>query len=388
MGDFPRIAIIGGGPGGLTLARLLHVQGITATVFESDAGPDARIQGGSLDLHTDSGLAALEAAGLMAAFARVARPEDQGIRLYDRSGVCVLDDGDDAHAGRPEIDRGQLRDLLLSALPPKCLQWEARVQKIEPLPGDRFRLHAQHGVAGDFDLIIGAEGTWSKTRALLTDEAPAYTGVSFVGMQVTDVDRDHPDLAAMVGRGKIFALADSKALIAQRNSGGKLHVYVAVWTPETGLSSFDPSDPRAARASLIGQLDGWTPQLLAFIHAAVDITAARPIYAFDPPLRWPHRRGVTLLGDAAHVMSPFAGEGVNNAMLDALHLARAIVSDDWRAGIRAYEAEMFERIPPSAAASASNMAAFLAPAGLANALAIFQGHTRGQKLVIATATPT
>ena len=117
MSDFPKIAIIGGGPGGLTLARLLHVRGIAATVFESDAGQDARLQGGSLDLHTEKGIAALEAAGLMAAFDRVARPEDQGVRLYDRDSVCIFDDGDETHEGRPEIDRGQLRALLLACLP-------------------------------------------------------------------------------------------------------------------------------------------------------------------------------------------------------------------------------------------------------------------------------
>jgi len=374
MSDFPKIAIIGGGPGGLTLARLLHVQGITVTVFESDTGPDARIQGGSLDLHTGSGLAALEAAGLMDAFNCVARPEDQGVRLYDRDGVCVFDDGDEAHEGRPEIDRGQLRELLLATLPPEHIRWDARTQRIEPLAGDRFRVHTRGGAAGDFDLVIGAEGTWSKTRLLLTDIAPAYTGVTFVDMHVTDVDRDHPNLAAMVGRGKIFALADSKALIAQRSSGGRLHIYVAVRAAEAGLAGFDPRDPQAAKTCVVTQLDGWAPELLAFIHAATDELAARPLHTFDPTFRWPHRPGVTLLGDAAHVMSPFAGEGVNNAMLDALELSRAIISDDWREGIRAYEIGMFARIPASAAESAANMTAFLAPNGLANALAIFRRH--------------
>ncbi len=377
MNDSPRIAIIGGGPGGLTLARLLHIRGIEATVFESDAGPDARVQGGSLDLHTDSGLAALEAAGLTAAFDCVARPEDQGVRLYDRDAVCVFDDGDEAHEGRPEIDRGQLRELLLASLPSDHILWDSPVQRIDVLVGGDFRVHTRHGIARDFDLVIGAEGIWSKVRALLTDIAPAYTGVTFVDMHVADIDRDHPKLAAMVGRGKIFALADSKAMIAQRNAGGKVHVYIALWTPEAGIAGFDPADPNTAKSLVAAQLDGWAPELVAFVHAAADRVAMRPIHAFDPPLPWQNRPGVTLLGDAAHVMSPFAGEGVNNAMLDALHLARAIASDDWRAGIRAYEAEMFDRIAPSAAASAANMAAFLAHDGLANALAIFQGHALG-----------
>ncbi len=374
MSDFPKIAIIGGGPGGLTLARLLHVQGIAATVFESDTGPDARIQGGSLDLHTESGLAALEAAGLMDAFDRVARPEDQGVRLYDRDGNCVFDDGDEAHEGRPEIDRGQLRELLLLSLPPECVRWDTRVQHIEPLAGDRFRIHSRHGVAGDFDLVVGAEGTWSKTRRLLTDVAPAYTGTTFVDMHILDADRAHPDLARLVGGGKFFALADEKALIAQRNAGGKVHIYLALRAPESGIPGFDPSDPRAARTAVAVQLDGWAPAFLAFIHAAADDLAARPLHTFDPAFRWLHRPGVTLLGDAAHVMSPFAGEGVNNAMFDALELSRAIASSDWRAGIADYETRMFERIPASATESAANMEAFLALDGLANALAIFRGQ--------------
>ena len=81
-----RIAIVGGGPGGLTLARILYMRGIAATVFERDAHAFERPQGGTLDLHATSGQAAIRQAGLDAAFKIVARYEDQGMRVLDKTG--------------------------------------------------------------------------------------------------------------------------------------------------------------------------------------------------------------------------------------------------------------------------------------------------------------
>ena len=367
---YPRIAIIGGGPGGLTLARILHVKGIDATVFEADDAPETRGQGGSLDLHTESGLAALAAAGLMDAFNAVARPEDQSVKLYDPNGVCHFDDGDQPHDGRPEIDRAHLRALLLRSLPQGTVRWGSRVKAIVPQPEGRFEVQCE-GSSEGFDLIVGAEGVWSKTRRLVTEAVPAYTGFTAIELYVDRVDTDHPDLADLVGRGKIFALGDSKALIAQRNSGGKVHIYVAMRMPETGLPGLDLSRPEEARRRLKAELSGWSPDLLAFIDKANDVMVARSIYAFPIGFRWPHRDGVTLIGDAAHVMSPFAGEGVNNAMLDAMELADAIARPDWRAAVAQFEEDMFVRIVESATQSAQSLEAFLAPDGLANALHIF-----------------
>ena len=367
---YPRIAIIGGGPGGLTLARILHVKGIDATVFEADEAPDTRGQGGSLDLHTDSGLAALAAAGLMDAFNAVARPDDQSVKLYDTHGLCHFDDGDQPHDGRPEIDRAHLRALLLCALPQGTVRWGSRVKAIVSQPDGRFEVQCE-GSSERFDLVVGAEGVWSKTRRLVTEAVPAYTGFTAIELFVDKVDSDHPDLADLVGRGKIFALGEGKALIAQRNSGGKVHIYVAMRIPETGLPGLDLSRPEDARRRLKAELSGWSPDLLAFIDKANDIMAARSIYAFPIGFRWPHRDGVTLIGDAAHVMSPFAGEGVNNAMLDAMKLADAIALPDWRAAVTQFEEDMFVRIVESATQSAQSLEAFLAPDGLANALHIF-----------------
>jgi 2-polyprenyl-6-methoxyphenol hydroxylase-like FAD-dependent oxidoreductase len=369
---YPHIAIIGGGPGGLTLARILHVHGIASTVFEADLSPDHRGQGGSLDLHTKSGLAALEAAGLMEAFNHFARAEDQSVRLYDENGLCIFDDSDQPHEGRPEIDRAHLRHLLLESLPEGMVRWGRRLQSIMRLPDGAYEVQTAQGAAGVFDLIVGADGTWSRTRALLSKAMPAYSGVTFVEMTISDADRRHPAVSRLVGRGKIFALADGKALIAQRNSGGKLQVYATMDLPDNRVSARE-----VARAQVLAHYAGWSPQLLALIQAADDTMVALSLYAFPVGHCWKHRPGLTLIGDAAHVMSPFAGEGVNNAMLDAAELARRLCeADDWRAAVSDYEAEMFERVQPSAAQSAASMAAFLAPDGLAQALAIFR-HLSG-----------
>src|SRR6202046_1043177 len=115
-----RIAIVGGGPGGLTLARLLQQSGSEVSVYERDQSCSARVQGSALDLHESSGLAALEAAGLIDAFWANNRPDLDRLRLTDAKGT-VLHDHSRRMSGagkRPEIERGPLRDLLLDSLQP------------------------------------------------------------------------------------------------------------------------------------------------------------------------------------------------------------------------------------------------------------------------------
>ena len=107
-----RIAIIGGGPGGLTLARILQKHGIHATVYEQEHSANARSQGGSLDLHHESGLKALREADLFNDFLKCARYESQHMRVLDKKGVVYLDEGEMGplpeigdEQSRPEIDR-------------------------------------------------------------------------------------------------------------------------------------------------------------------------------------------------------------------------------------------------------------------------------------------
>ncbi len=131
----------------------------------------------------------------------------------------------------------------------------------------------------------------------------------------------------------------------------------------------DLSSPARARLSLKQQLVGWAPSILALIDAATDTIVSRPIVALPVGHRFTHRPGVTLLGDAAHVMSPFGGEGVNLAMLDATELALRLVEDsNLSRAVASYEERMFVRAA-QAAADAERGLDFLSEGALARLVA-------------------
>jgi 2-polyprenyl-6-methoxyphenol hydroxylase-like FAD-dependent oxidoreductase len=370
-----RIAVAGGGPGGLTLARLLHARGVPCEVFEREADPDARPQGGTLDLHPDSGQLALAEAGLAEGLAAIARHEDQGVRVVDREGRVLL--ADDAGAGdRPEVDRTALRRLLLASLPAGAVRWGAPVEALRPAGGGRWEVATPGGVHGPFDLVVGADGAWSRVRPLLSRYRPQFSGVCFVEFGIDDADRAHPALAALVGRGKLVCEAGGKALYVQRNGQAHLRGYAMFRVPaEWAQARFGLDEPAAVRAALLDEFAGFAPPLRALLQASGDAFAVRPIVALPVGHHWTHRPGLTLLGDAAHVMSPFGGDGVNNAMWDALALARAIAAHgDLAAAVPAFEAAMFERTEPSADGAAQAVATLLSHVGQELTLETYRGH--------------
>lgn len=372
---------MGGGPGGLTLARVLRVRGVDAAVFEREGSARERPQGGSLDLHVDDGQYALRLAGLGDEFRRVARYEDQESRLYDRDGVLrfeeVYEEGlDPAAWDRPEVDRTALRQILLDSLPEGVVRWGYRLSEVRSRDDGAFDLDFGGGRVETFDLVVGADGTWSRVRPLVSDARPVYSGVTFVAVGLDDVDARHPDVARLVGRGSAFALGDNRGLLAHRDADAHVGVYVALRVPEGWASSgVLAGDPKAVRGRLAGYFEGWSPRLLALIRESGDRFLPLPIYALPVGHRWENRPGVTLLGDAAHVMSPFGGEGVNLAMRDAADLALAIAdADDWREAVRGYEAAMCARAEVAAAGAAEGIASAFADDGLESSLRHMQGR--------------
>ncbi len=340
----PRIAIVGAGLGGLVLARVLHVHGIAATVFEADASADARTQGGQLDIHAHDGQQALAAAGLTAAFRAIIHAGGEATRVLDPQGRVLFEEADDGTGGRPEVLRGDLRRILLDSLPDGTVQWGKRLDGIEPLGAGAHELHFADGTRARCDLVVGADGAWSKVRPLLSAAQPAYVGVVFVESWLRDADRRHPAAAAAVGIGGMFALGPGQAITAHREPGAVLHAYVQLRRPADWVAAIDFTDAAAARQRVAAEFDGWAPALTALITDGEGAPVPRPIHALPDDHRWPRTPGVTLLGDAAHLMPP-SGDGANLAMFDGAELARALVAHpgDIEAALAGYEAALFPR---------------------------------------------
>ncbi|KAF2492167.1 FAD/NAD(P)-binding domain-containing protein [Lophium mytilinum] len=339
------IAIIGAGPGGLLLARLLQRSStpIAVAIFESDPSPTTRSQGGTLDLRPGGGLKAMREAGLWDEFCAHARWSGEALKVVDKKLVTWLSRSGGSQTeprewgAAPEIDRRVLRDVLLGSVGEEVVRWGRKVASVE-VEGEmgmgvvRF---AEGGEEGGFDLVVGADGCWSRVRGAVSEVKPYYSGIGGFSFSISECERRAPEV-----------LGDGSVNVSAWGLKGE------AWMRE---SEYDVHDLEQAREGVKREYAGWAKELTNMLDAVDDDVAPRSLYMLPVDFSWEHKRGVTLLGDAAHVMTPFAGIGVNMAMQDAMELAHAIIDAAKEAEelagkdvlddkMRRYEKELFPRM--------------------------------------------
>ncbi|MFJ2908433.1 FAD-dependent oxidoreductase [Streptomyces sp. NPDC087228] len=338
------VTIIGAGLGGLTLARVLHVHGIPATVYEAEPSPAARSQGGMLDIHDRNGQLALKAADLMDEFRGLILEGRQAMRVLDPDGTVLFDKADDGTGGRPEVQRGELRQVLLDSLPADTVRWGRKVSSTRALGGGRHEVTFAGGGTVVTSLLVGADGAWSRVRPLLSTATPEYVGKSVVETYLFDAGTRHPAAAKVVGGGSMIAPTPGREIFAHRERDDTLHAYVGLSEPRDWFAAIDFTDAVMATARIAQEFDGWAPDLTALITDGDIAPVLRPLYALPTGHRWDRVPGVTLVGDAAHLAAP-NGEGANLAMLDGAELGKAVAAhpDDIEAALTEYEQAMFPR---------------------------------------------
>ena len=369
------VTIIGAGLGGLTLARVLHVHGIPSTVYEGEASAMARTQGGMLDIHEENGQLALKDAGLYKQFLGIIHPGGQETRVLDTQGNVLRDDPDDGTGGRPEVPRGKLREILLASLPAGMVRWGRKLKSADPLGNGRHVLTFADGSTVTSDILVGADGAWSKVRPLLSDAKPAYAGITYVETYLYESDNRHRLSAETVGGGALLAMAPGKGLMAHREPHGVLHTYAALRKPENWMADIHPFNAATAVAHVAEEFDGWAAGLVSLLAESDTAPVLRPLYALPVGHRWARVPGVTLLGDAAHLMAP-SGEGANLAMYDGAELGKAIAANpgNVEAALLAYETELFPRSASEAAEAERMQEVLFGDDSPQSLLDFFAGH--------------
>lgn len=380
-----KIAIVGGGPGGLTLARLLELAGADVKVYERDLNKNARVQGSPLDLHDESGLAALAKANLLNEFRNNFLPGADRKKIVNESAEIFFSDHEakleenfDSEHFRPEIDRGVLRKILLDSLQAETVLWDSHFISMDK-QNEGWLLHFKNGNSVYADIVIGADGANSKIRPYVTNVEAFYSGIVMLEGNIYDAKNAAPQISELLNGGKLMAFGNNKNILMGQKGNGEIGFYVSFkadenWATNSGLNF---SDKTQLLEWFKKEYSEWSSIWYELFENAATPFIPRPIYCMPLNQTWEAFPNLTILGDAAHVMPPFAGEGVNMAMLDALELSEYITSDKFNSlqeAISFYEARMRKRAAGIAQESLENGERMHSEKALTNMLEFFSGH--------------
>jgi len=376
--DNKQIAIVGAGPAGLALTKLLQLKGAAVKVYERDMDRDVRVQGATLDLHEGTGLEALKRAGLLDEFYKHHRPVASKMRLVDGMLNIAFDDHNFASITaetRPEIDRAPLRDILLNSLKPDTVIWNSHFVSMEKEKSS-WRLHFKNGSDAYADLVIAADGANSKVRPYLSDIKPVYSGITLIEGNIHDAKKYTPRLFAFAKGGKVMAFDKEQFVGYGTKEDGSIMFVANFKAPENWLeqSGINFNNKEEVLEWFKKEFSGWSDEWYEFFTNDAVYFIPRPQYYFPFNQSWETDESLTMIGDAAHRMPPYAGEGANVALQDSFELAECLTGrqfGDIKTAIAYFEKGMIARGAEATKGTLENSERMFSKTGLAQMTAFF-----------------
>lgn len=224
------------------------------------------------------------------------------LKIYDATGKILMDENEgvgpkrpDAMKNRPEIDRVLLRAMLLDSLAENSMRWAMKLLKVEPQADGTYNLHfVNDHIETGFDIVVGADGAWSKVRPLLTDAKPFYSGISGLDVKLSNAATRNPDLSKRTGGGMCLTLGPNKGILAQRNGDEAVRVYAFMragesWDKDCGI---DFSNMETAKKEVIEEYFGnWDQGAKDMVLRSDPDSLVRHMYMLPIGLTWSPRAG-------------------------------------------------------------------------------------------------
>lgn len=340
-----KIAIIGAGPIGLTFAKLLQQKGADVNVYERDKDPQTRIWGGTLDIHKDSGQKTLKEAGLLDKYLALATP--MGATITDEKGnvLSVKHVTLDNQHDNPEINRNTLRIMLLNNLTENTVIWDQKCIDIE-VSHDKWLLHFENGTYALADFVIAANGGMSKIRKYVTDTLVEDTGTMIIQGDIPQPELNAAEFLRFCNENRTMTSYQGHLLVVNPCNNNELSYGIILKKPDSqDTNTPNLQDTESIREFLLNKFTHWDGLYKRLLKSTPSFRSL-PIRKFPIEKSWKNNRPlpITLIGDAAHLMPPFAGQGVNTGLIDALILSENLTNGKFetiQAAIDDYEKQMF-----------------------------------------------